>query len=114
MLRACCCGGSFYAHYSGFISPHIFVVLLTISLGIYVVVGGLDRFTGPIIGTVLLVIAGEFFAGYGFYKMMLYAGLMVVIILFLRGGIAGLPKVVSSRVATFRKQGGTERKYGAT
>lgn len=105
-------GSSFYAHYSGFISPRDFVILLTISLGIYVVVGGLDRFSGPIVGTALLLIAGEFFAGYGFYKMMLYAGLMVVIILFLPGGTASLPKVVSSAVARFRKRGGAE--HGTT
>lgn len=107
-------GGSFFAHYSGFISPHSFVVLLTISLGIYVTVGGLDSFAGPIVGTLFLFTAGEFFAQYGFYKIMLYAGLMILTLLFLPGGVAGLPGVVSSAMARLRKRGGPAAEYGAS
>jgi branched-chain amino acid transport system permease protein len=97
-------GASFFAHYSGYVTHRDFVVLLTIYLGMYVIVGGIDNFIGPIVGTAFLVVAGEFFAGYGFYKMTLYAGLMIVITLFFPGGIAGLPKVVTSGIAKFRKQ----------
>jgi len=105
-------GASFFAHYSGYITHRDFVVLLTIYLGIYVIVGGIDNFVGPIVGTAFLVIAGEFFAGYGFYKMILYAGLMIVVTLFLPGGIAGLPKMVTSGMAKFRKQEGTKEQHG--
>jgi branched-chain amino acid transport system permease protein len=107
-------GGSFFAHYSGFISPHSFVVLLTISLGIYATVGGLESFSGPIVGTLFLFTAGEFFAQYGFYKIMLYAGLMILTILFLPAGLAGLPGVVSSAMAKLRKRGGAAAEYGAS
>jgi len=66
------------------------------------VVGGLDRFSGPIIGTALLVVAGEFFGEYGFYKIIFYSVLMIVVLLFARGGIAGL---LGTAVRKFRRLG---------
>jgi branched-chain amino acid transport system permease protein len=106
--------GSFFAHYSGFISPHSFVVLLTISLGIYVTVGGLKAFSGPIVGTVFLMVAGEFFAQYGFYKIMLYAGLMIITILFVPDGIVGLPRAIASAITRLRKRREAAAEYGAS
>jgi branched-chain amino acid transport system permease protein len=89
-------GGSFYAHYTYFISPNDFTVLLTIYLALYVVVGGLSKLSGTIIGTIVLFIAGEFFAGYGFYRMMLFAGLTILVLLLFPSGLVGLPKAVRS------------------
>jgi branched-chain amino acid transport system permease protein len=89
-------GGSFYAHYTYFISPNDFTVLLTIYLALYVVVGGLSKLSGTIIGTVVLFIAGELFAGYGFYRMMLFAGLTILVLLFFPSGLIGLPQAIRS------------------
>lgn len=85
-------GGSFYAHYTRFISPTDFTILLTIQLAMYAVVGGLEKFSGAIVGTVVLYIAGEFFAGYGFYRMLLFSGLTIVVLLLFPGGVVELPK----------------------
>jgi branched-chain amino acid transport system permease protein len=104
--------GSFFAHYSGFISPHSFNVLLTISLGIYVTVGGLTTFAGPVVGSIFLVTAGEFFAQYGFYKIMLYAGLMIFTLLFLPDGIVGLPKTIAAALKRRRNTAGAVSEYG--
>ena len=89
-------GGSFYAHYTYFISPNDFTVLLTIFLALYVVVGGLSKLSGAIIGTVLLFIAGELFAGFGFYRMMLFAGLTIIVLRFFPGGLVDIPKAIRS------------------
>ena len=89
-------GGSFYAHYTYFISPNDFTVLLTIFLALYVVVGGLSKLSGAIIGTVVLFIAGELFAGFGFYRMMLFAGLTIIVLLFFPGGLVDIPKKLRS------------------
>ena len=89
-------GGSFYAHYTYFISPNDFTVLLTIFLALYVVVGGLSKLSGAIIGTVLLFIAGELFAGFGFYRMMLSAGLTIIVLRFFPGGLVDIPKKIRS------------------
>jgi branched-chain amino acid transport system permease protein len=89
-------GGSFYAHYTYFISPNDFTVLLTIYLALYVVVGGLSKLSGAIIGTVLLFLAGELFTGFGFYRMMLFAGLTIIVLRFFPGGLVDLPKATRS------------------
>jgi len=88
-------GGSFYAHYMLYISPNDFHVILTITLALYVVVGGLGSFYGPIVGTLVLYLAGEFFAGYGMYRMMLFAGMTIIVLLFLPGGMVNLPERIS-------------------
>jgi branched-chain amino acid transport system permease protein len=96
-------GGSFYAHYTYFISPNDFTVLLTIFLALYVVVGGLSKLSGAIIGTVVLFIAGELFAGFGFYRMMLFAGLTIIVLRFFPGGLVDFPKKIRSfRARHFR------------
>lgn len=106
--------GGYFAHYSGFISPHSFNVLLTISLGIYATVGGLATFAGPVVGALFLVTAGEFFAQYGFYKIMLYSGLMIITLLFLPEGIVGLPRIISSALTRLRRHAGAATEYGTS
>jgi len=96
-------GGSFYAHYTYFISPNDFTVLLTIFLALYVVVGGMERLTGAVVGTVVLFIAGELFAGYGFYRMMLFSGLTIVVLLLFPEGLVALPKAFRSAWAKIIK-----------
>jgi branched-chain amino acid transport system permease protein len=100
-------GGSFYAHYAQSITPRDFQVVLTVMLAIYVVFGGLDKFAGPIVGVTIMLIAEQFFVGMGAYKMMLLAGLMVLVMLFFPGGILDLPKQISVWIAKLRKRGAT-------
>ena len=86
--------GSFYAHYTYYISPLDFTVLLTIYLAIYTVVGGQDRYRGPIVGTIVLMLAGEIFAGYAHYQLLLYSGFLILVLLFLPGGLVSLPGMI--------------------
>ncbi|UCF91797.1 MAG: branched-chain amino acid ABC transporter permease [Desulfobacterales bacterium] len=87
--------GSFYAHYTYYISPLDFSVLLTIYLAIYTVVGGQERYAGVIVGTVVLMLAGEVFAGYSHYQLLMYSGFLIVILLFLPGGLISLPGLLT-------------------
>jgi branched-chain amino acid transport system permease protein len=88
-------GGSFYGHYTYYISPNDFTVILTIYLAIYSVVGGLERYSGVIIGTVVLLFAGEIFANYAQYQLILYSGFMILILLLVPGGLSNLPAIFS-------------------
>jgi branched-chain amino acid transport system permease protein len=90
-------GGSFYAHYTYYISPLDFTVLLTIYLAIYTVVGGKDRYSGAIVGTVVLMLAGEVFAGYSHYQLLLYSGFLILVLLVLPGGLVSLPVFLTQR-----------------
>jgi len=87
-------GGSFYAHYTNYISPLDFNVLLTIYLAIYTVVGGQDRYAGTIVGTVVLMVAGEVFAGYAYYQLLMYSGFLMAVLLLLPGGLVSLPDII--------------------
>ena len=96
-------GGGFYAHYTYFIAPTDFTVLLTISLAIYMVVGGMENFAGPIVGTVVLMLAGEYFADYAHYQVMLYSGFMILVLLFFPEGLVNLPRLIFSSRAGERR-----------
>jgi branched-chain amino acid transport system permease protein len=98
--------GSFYAHYTYYISPLDFTVLLTIYLAIYTVVGGQDRYAGVIVGTLVLMLAGEIFAGYSHYQLLMYSGFLILVLLFLPGGLIGLPGMF---VRLFAGSGRNER-----
>jgi branched-chain amino acid transport system permease protein len=97
--------GSFYAHYTYYISPLDFTVMLTIYLAIYTVVGGKDRYAGSIVGTVVLMLAGEVFAGYAHYQLLMYSGFLILILLFLPGGMVSLPGLL---VRLFTRSGRKE------
>ncbi len=90
-------GGSFYAHYTYYISPQDFTVLLTIYLAIYTVVGGQDSYFGAIVGTVVLSLAGEIFAGYSHYQLIMYSTFMIVVLLFLPQGLVSFPRYIAKR-----------------
>jgi len=86
--------GSFYAHYTYYISPKDFSILLTIYLAIYTIVGGKENFYGCIIGTSILMLAGEIFAGYAHYQLLMYSGLLILIILFLPNGLVSIYDII--------------------
>ncbi|MES2536062.1 MAG: branched-chain amino acid ABC transporter permease [Pseudomonadota bacterium] len=48
-------GGSFQSHYLTFISPEQFVPLITFYIWIAIIVGGVSRLSGVVLGTVVLV-----------------------------------------------------------
>ena len=101
-------GGSFYAHYTYYISPLDFTVLLTIYLAIYTVVGGMDRYFGPIVGTVVLGLAGEVSAGYAHYQLLMYSGFLILVLLFLPNGLVSLPQLLVRVFVSDRGKGDQE------
>jgi branched-chain amino acid transport system permease protein len=96
--------GSFYAHYTNYISPLDFNVLLTIYLAIYTIVGGQNRYSGVIVGTVVLMLAGEIFAGYAHYQLLMYSGFLIIVLLLLPGGLVSFPETIWKRFIEFRSK----------
>jgi branched-chain amino acid transport system permease protein len=88
-------GGAFYSHYLSAINPNSFGFLLSIYVFIYMVVGGIQRFSGPIIGAIILTFVREFASGVREYEPFVFAGILLLIIFFLRGGVASLPQRIS-------------------
>ena len=61
---------------------------------IYVMVGGLGSYWGPMLGTVLLTGLGEQLFAAGYYKSLVYAVVLLVVILALPGGLISLPRIL--------------------
>lgn len=93
--------GSFYAHYVRLISPEMLALGETFSILTMVMVGGLGTLFGPVVGAILLTFLSE---GLRFFedfvkidiRFVIYGGLLMATILFMRNGIIGLFKGVGT------------------
>ncbi|HIJ95258.1 MAG TPA: branched-chain amino acid ABC transporter permease [Desulfuromonadales bacterium] len=89
--------GSLYAHTMTFISPTSFGFNFSIELLTMVVIGGLGSIYGSFLGAALLTLLPEFLRGANDYDIIIYGGLLVVMVMFMPGGmVRGIP-------AAFRK-----------
>ncbi len=84
--------GAFYGHLIGLVSPEICgfeQLALVIAMS---VVGGLGTIPGPIIGALLIELLAEYLRGFGIYRYLILAALIIVTIRFFRQGIFGWVK----------------------
>jgi len=90
------CGlmGAVHVHYLRFVSPFVFTFFLSTDLMVYVMVGGLGSYWGPILGTVLLTGLGEQLFAAGYYKSLVYAVVLLIVILALPGGLISLSRLI--------------------
>ena len=82
--------GSFLPHLLRFLSPESFVWHESLVLLIMIAVGGLGSLPGAIVGTALMVIVPESLRELAEYKMLAYGLLLVLCMMFLPRGMAGL------------------------
>jgi len=82
--------GSLYAHYITVISPEIFSFLASVILVLMVAIGGIGQYWGPVLGALLLTVLPEYLRKYGDYEVPLYGLALIVVMLFLPRGLAGL------------------------
>jgi branched-chain amino acid transport system permease protein len=94
-------GGAFYSHYLSAINPGSFGFLVSTYILIYMVFGGMRKFPGPIIGAIILTVIPELASGFKEYEPFVFAGILLFVIFFLRGGVVSLPE----RIAGVRKKG---------
>lgn len=83
--------GAFYANYFLFVDP---VVVLSLALSVEVVlmaiIGGLGTVSGPVVGAVLLKLGSELFRNaFEQANLLVYGALLIVVILFMPGGLVG-------------------------
>jgi branched-chain amino acid transport system permease protein len=96
-ISACIAGfaGSLFAHYNSYISPYSFTVAESVSILLMVIIGGMGTIMGPILGTTFLIFLPEILRGVSEWRMVIYGGLLVLTIMFMRDGILGLIKKIS-------------------
>jgi branched-chain amino acid transport system permease protein len=90
--------GSFSAHYYHMVHPDFFDLWSSIYVVAYACVGGVGSVLGPIVGSSTLIVAVELFRSTKAFQAVVYAALMIVVILFLPGGIISLGPLISARI----------------
>jgi len=82
--------GSFYGYFNGMISPGIFSPSMDIVILLMLLLGGLRKEIGPIIGSTAIVLLVESTRGFGQLTLTFLGIMLIVLILTFRGGIASI------------------------
>ena len=85
--------GGLYSSYFYFIRPVIFGFLKSIDILVIVVLGGLGSISGSIIAGILLAVLTAFLQSFTAVRMIIYALLLVVIMIFRPQGIMGSKEI---------------------
>ncbi|MDO9309402.1 MAG: branched-chain amino acid ABC transporter permease, partial [Deltaproteobacteria bacterium] len=98
--------GSLYAHTMTFISPASFGFNFSVELLTMVVIGGLGSVYGSFLGAALLTLLPEFLRAAQDYDIIIYGGLLVLMVMFMPGGLVrGVPDLFRR---TFKSRGGAD------
>lgn len=82
--------GAGYAHYNTVLTISNFSFIPSINLLIYMLLGGIKSFAGPILGTAVLVIVPEFIRGLQTYVPVIMGAIMLLVVFLMPNGVAGL------------------------
>ena len=92
--------GGLIAHFMGTVSPPQFSVTIMLYVLVWVIVGGVNTFWGPIIGVLVLYLVQENLRGILLEWMPMFYGIILISIMFaLPDGLESLP----SRIREFRR-----------
>lgn len=98
--------GGIYAHQFGIIQAKSFDFNYSINILVMVVLGGMGSFTGAIISAVVLTILPEMLREFNDYRMIAYAIILILIMIFRPSGILGRSEFSLSKVLSKIKKGG--------
>jgi len=99
--------GSMQAHILKLVTPWGFSFNLMMYIAIWNFAGGINRFSGPIIGAFVLTLLVEPLSRLAYYETLAYAIAIIVIVFYLPGGLVSLPQKALSlfrRFGLFRSQ----------
>lgn len=82
--------GSLLAHFVGFISPEIFGLPMVVLGFTMLYLGGIGTIWGPVLGAVVASLLPELFRGLKEVQDIAYSAVLILMLIFLPGGLAGL------------------------
>ena len=82
--------GAFFAPLSEFIAPSSFSFFQSILFVLVVMIGGVERTYGPLIGAAIAVALPELLSGLAQYRVLFFGALLFAVLLIAPGGVAGL------------------------
>jgi branched-chain amino acid transport system permease protein len=98
--------GSLYAHTMTFISPASFGFNFSVELLTMVVIGGLGSIYGSFLGAALLTLLPEFLRTFQDYDIVAYGLLLVLMTMYMPGGLVRIPALVSPLLAKIKSGAG--------
>ncbi len=96
-------GGGLYAHFFGYLNPTMFNFLKSVDFLIIVVLGGMGSITGTVISGFALTYFQEFLRFLQDFRLVFYALLLILIMLFKPSGIMGNKEINILRILDFIK-----------
>jgi branched-chain amino acid transport system permease protein len=99
--------GAGYAHYNLVISSSSFSFLATLWLVMYVLIGGIESFAGPIVGTFILFLVPELVRDLKYYAPYVSVAVLIVVVYLVPKGLVSLPQLLwprHGRTETERKE----------
>ncbi len=98
----CGLSGVLLANHTDFVSPSVMYWTRSGDLIIMVVLGGMGSVAGPVIGAVVLLVLEEVLSGITEYWHIILGPMLLLVVLFARGGIDGLLMQLSERMRARR------------
>jgi len=101
--------GALYAHYVGMLSTKMLSMDVFTILMIMMVIGGIGKYPGVVVGAVITVTMSQLLAPLGMYRPLIMGAIVIILVLFLRDGV--ISPVV--RLLSPQQKGGmTEKSFG--
>jgi branched-chain amino acid transport system permease protein len=91
--------GALIANHTDFVSPAMMFWTRSGDLIVMVVLGGMGSLFGPVFGAVALLVLEEVLSGVTEYWQIILGPLLLLVVLFARGGIDGLLQLLDARFA---------------
>jgi len=79
--------GALYAHYVGMLSTRMLSMDVFTILMIMMVIGGIGKYPGVVVGAVITVTLNQLLAPMGMYRPLIMGAIVVILVLFLRDGL---------------------------
>lgn len=89
--------GSLYAHFYGYINSQTFNTDLSLNFVVMLIVGGMGNLWGCLIGATVITLLPELLRNIGSMYRLVYGVIMLLVVLFIPGGIVSLIKKYSNK-----------------
>jgi branched-chain amino acid transport system permease protein len=99
-------GGALYAHLIRFVSPETFSLEQSVSFLTMLLLGGAGSLLGPVLGTLIVILAFEYLQVFGQAQMAVYGLIIIGVLFFMPRGLAGLLRDVARRREPARSSDG--------
>ena len=99
VIAGCICGyaGALLGNFTNFISPEMMDWAASGELIFMVILGGTGSLLGPVFGAAAFVILEEWLSGLTLYWHFIFGALLIMVVLFARGGINGIVTYLGNR-----------------